>query len=390
MANSPIWVTRKVGLHASYRVRWTDAAACIAAGYGGSQANCEADPWWHMVTIAGQFPDGPVDRLIKHLKRTRPFLENAIGKDAARFASPFAQCDLCFGRGHGKNKGTYGKKGKNFKAFLSLKGTSGSLGALKRAQQLGILQKGNVRDLVDVKALHSVIGQGCIVGEHIWDNLETYHDDPLRTNVIALQELSKQALRPPQVGPRQGLGIPKIWLHGKAGSTRDLRTAGAAIEAPHQAYWMAYSPLQVAATRLDQRQTCDRWKGLADLVLGLFFQKRCIWCSGGGHYWYQCAGFQPFKHADWAGDADLGFWLRPMILYHTPDAVTRAHIRNAIATANVMLGNNMPQVPRNNARNGNLHDALLAELQAQPAAGANRIQNRYLLSGGGFPAIPGV
>lgn len=106
-------------------------------------------------------------------------MESSLGRKAPRMSCPYAQCNLCMGRGHGQSKGCQSKKSRVTKEALNLRGAPGTIALLKRAQQLEVARKGKRADVYDVVALQSLVGQGCIVGPRIWDQLEVAADAKL-------------------------------------------------------------------------------------------------------------------------------------------------------------------------------------------------------------------
>lgn len=52
-ANLPVWLTRKIVLHASHRVPFDTAAGALLQGINRrTDENCQNDPWFHMVACA--------------------------------------------------------------------------------------------------------------------------------------------------------------------------------------------------------------------------------------------------------------------------------------------------------------------------------------------------
>lgn len=393
MANEPLWLMRKIGLHGSHRVQYASLDACRTAhghSAGTSVPNCDEDPWWAFQEVAAALGNPRATKACEGLRHMQAFLERHIGQGAVRFACPFAQCDLCTGRGHGKNKGSRHRKSNQIKSCLGLKGGHGSLATLKRGQQLGLRLKGLNSEVVDLQALHSIVGEGCIVGSTIWDRLEVHADHLLRTNVSLLQNYAKEVLKPVATPPAQGtgLGIPEVWVGGRARSTRNLRGAAAALEQPQFEHWIAFSPFAMAILNLSTQNSCDRWRSMAEHCLGLFFQKRCLWCNGGGHYWFECAGFAPLSRADWAGDANMGFWLRPAAIYHTPSAIMREWLQGLVlrsVLANQGQGLLDPNAAANVGRQGASSGLFAGHVRNLLVAEAGRNPSNF--PSGGIPAM---
>lgn len=101
-ANYPYHITRKIGLHGSYRIKFSSIADAVDAPVNHRiTENCRTDPWLHLVQYLQDHPDHPFHHYVDRLRDSQKHLERWIGLEAARRSWPYAKCNQCCGRGHG-------------------------------------------------------------------------------------------------------------------------------------------------------------------------------------------------------------------------------------------------------------------------------------------------
>lgn len=121
------------------------------------------------------------------------------------------------------------------------------------------------------------------------------------------------------------MGVPTIMVNNNV-TTVNLQRPSMAIDLASHDTWLYMSGIGIAFDRLESSSAFVPL--LAKEVYVPLARKRCLFCSGGGHFFKECVALRKHLKKQWmASPAVVGALTRAALIYFSPSHVQQRRLR---------------------------------------------------------------